>query len=77
MSISVVSLSQRVRWLRKQRGFTLAQVAERSGISLSHLSDIERGRTMPSLETLEDIASVFGLTIGEALVDVQIRSDDD
>ena len=68
------TLYGRLRMLRTRAGFTLAQVSARAGITLSFLSDIERGRTQPSLDTLERIADVYGLTIGELLVNVRIVS---
>lgn len=45
---------------RLVRGYTLAELAEKAGTSASYLSDIERGRTLPSLEKLHDIAEAFG-----------------
>ena len=70
------TLPVRLRMLRKQCHKTLAEVASEAGISLSFLSDLERGRTMPSLETLEAIAEVFNLTVGEILVNVRIRPEE-
>lgn len=70
--MAVTSLSQRLRWLRRQSGLTLAQVAARAFISVSHLSDMERGAVLPSLPVLERIAHVYGLSIGECLVNVSL-----
>ena len=71
------TLPTRLRWLRKQKGMTLAELGGWCGASVSFLSDLERGRTMPSLEMLEAIAEVYGLTVGEALVNVRIRPEED
>lgn len=68
-------LGDRVRWLRKQAHLTLAEVGQRTGLTVSFLSDIERGRTVPSLASMERIARAYGLTIGESLVDVEIEPD--
>ena len=54
-------------WLRAERldtGLTLADVAEYVGIDKSHLSLIERGQRMPSVEVLERIADALGYEIG-------------
>lgn len=69
----MIRLHQRLRSLRKQHHRTLMDVASQAGISVSYLSDVERGRTLPSLEVLEQIALGYGLSIGELLVDVSIR----
>ena len=71
------TLGLRLRMLRRRAGLTLEDVSSRAGISLSFLSDLERGRTLPSLETLEAIAEVYSLSVGEALVNVRIRPEVD
>lgn len=58
-----VTLGTRIRQLRKANGWTLADVAARTGLSVSFLSDIERGRTDPSLNTLDKIAAAHGLRV--------------
>lgn len=46
--------------LRKQRGFTLSELAERTGISKSYLSNIERNlKQNPSIHVMEKISSVL------------------
>jgi transcriptional regulator with XRE-family HTH domain len=55
--------AETLRELRKDAGLTLAQVAERAGISVSYLSDVERGRRAnpdAMLATLNKIAAVYG-----------------
>lgn len=71
----IESIGKRLRALRQRAGFTLADVASRAGISVSYLSDMERERTIPALDTLEAIAEVYGLTVGEALVNVRVRPE--
>ncbi len=61
------ALGARLRQLRKANGWTLADVAARTGLSVSFLSDIERGRTSPSLDTLEKLAGVYGLPMSQVL----------
>lgn len=42
---------------------TLAQAAAKIGISMSYLSDLERGRTEPSLEVMRRLAEFYGLEV--------------
>jgi transcriptional regulator with XRE-family HTH domain len=73
----------RVRSLRKSKGFTLEQLASISGVSRSMLSQIERGAANPTLGVAFRIAQAFGMSLGD-LVDVPVgggridvvRSDD-
>lgn len=60
---------QRVRNLRRQRGWTLEQLAAVSGVSRSMLSQIERGAANPTLAVAYRIARAFGMRLGE-LVDL-------
>lgn len=67
-TITPETLNQELRALRLACGFTLNDVCERSGLSVSYLSDIERGRTMPSMKTLGKLAAAFGATVAITFV---------
>ena len=49
--------------LRKGNDYTLAELAEKTGLSLSYISDIEHARAIPTLDTLDKILQAYGLTI--------------
>jgi len=53
-------LNERVRLLRKERGLSLRQLAEATGLSAALLSQVERGTTDPSLSTVRKLAVVLG-----------------
>ena len=53
-------LGRQVRSARTQNGWTLKELSEASGVSVSQLSSIERGAHMPSLESLVGIAGALG-----------------
>lgn len=59
---------QRVRDTRRQKGWTLDQLASLSGVSRSMLSQIERGGANPTLGVAFRIAQAFGMSLGD-LVD--------
>jgi transcriptional regulator with XRE-family HTH domain len=50
----------KVRMLRQQQGMTLQQLVEKSGIALSFLHDIERGKKRPSFEKVNALAAALG-----------------
>lgn len=54
-----IELGKCIRLARNQRGWTLKDLSESSGISVSQLSSIERGSHTPSLESLLDIATAL------------------
>lgn len=53
-------LGRQIRIARTQRGWTLRELSERSTVSVSQLSSVERGAHLPSMESLLLIASALG-----------------
>lgn len=60
-------LGVRFRQLRLERGLTQAEVSKRSGIHRPNIARVERGRHVPSLETLRRLADAIGVTPSELL----------
>jgi transcriptional regulator with XRE-family HTH domain len=58
-----VRFGGRVRQLRKQKGWTQVEIAERFGMDRSYLADLERGKRNVSLLNVELLAKGFGLSI--------------
>jgi transcriptional regulator with XRE-family HTH domain len=57
----------RVKALREAMGFSLRDLAERSGVSAPMLSQVERGETSPTLAVAEKIAAGLELTLSQLL----------
>ena len=62
---SVRAVGPRLRALRRQRGATLAQLSEATGISVSTLSRLESGQRRPTLELLLLLARAHQLPLDE------------
>jgi transcriptional regulator with XRE-family HTH domain len=58
-------LGSRLRALRADRDETLAQTAERAGVSPQYLSEIERGRKEPSSEMIAALAGALDTTLAD------------
>lgn len=56
------SLGRAMRGVRKRAGLTLAEVASRGGVTQAFLSQVENGRSMPSLLTLHRVADALGVS---------------
>ena len=56
-------LAQRIRGEREARGWSLAGLAERAGVSKAMLSKVERAEASPTAATLSRIATAYGLTM--------------
>lgn len=65
--LDLTEVGRRVRHLRRRQGQTLVQVADRASLSHSYISQVERGVTRPSMESLHRIALALG-TSAQALL---------
>ena len=63
MPDTLLELGKRIRKERQQRQWTLEQFSEKTGLSKSFLSQIERGNTEPSITSLKKIAAQFGYSV--------------
>lgn len=63
MPDTLLELGKRVRKERQRRQWTLEQFSEKTGLSKSFLSQIERGNTEPSITSLKKIAAQFGYSV--------------
>jgi len=67
-----MELGEKLKGIRKNlRNYTLQKVFEETGISVSFLSDMERGKTKPSIETLQKLANFYQVNLSDLLEDSQ------
>lgn len=64
-----MELGERIRLRRKELGLSLRELAERVGLTASFLSQIERDRTSPSLESLRKISDALEVPIFHFLLE--------
>lgn len=58
-------IGSRINKLRKDRNMTLLELSEYTGLSTGHLSQIERGKTVPNIEHLISIAENLNTSISD------------
>jgi XRE family transcriptional regulator, fatty acid utilization regulator len=61
----LVTFGQRLRYLRRARGFTLGELGERVGKAPSVLSLLENGKREPKLSLLEELATALSVPVSE------------
>lgn len=61
----LVRMGDRIRKLRKKRGWTQAEMAERVGIDRSFLADVERGKRNVSILNLFLIAKGLKVSLSQ------------
>ena len=62
-------IGQRIRRLRKERGFSLETLALKCDMNAAFLGRIERGLRCPTVYTLKRISSGLGVELVELLID--------
>ena len=61
----MIDLPHRLRALRRQQTLSLEQLAQRTGLTKSYLSKLERGLSEPSISTVLRLAEAYGLGVSE------------
>jgi transcriptional regulator with XRE-family HTH domain len=56
-----LELGRRVKQLRLQKGMTLKEIESKVGVSATHVSEVERGKTSPTVGALCKIAAALGV----------------
>lgn len=62
-----MAAGERIRKLRRAKGWRQIDLAEQSGVHEVHISDLERGTREPGLRTLSKIARALGTSLSELL----------
>src|ERR1700722_3573663 len=70
-----VRLAERLKLEREARGWSLADLAERSGVSRGAISKIERGESSPTAGLLVRLADAFDLTLAGLLARAEGEAD--
>ena len=58
-----LQIASKIRKLRKEKSWTVEELAEKAGLSKSSLNYIERGISDPKLSSLFNISKALGLSI--------------
>lgn len=65
MTDILLVLGNNIRKIRKEFGWTQADLAEKSGISVPFMTQIELGRKSASLEVVQNIANALNISYGQ------------
>ena len=59
-----MTLSTHIKQKRKQHGLTQVELAERAGVGLRFVRDLEQGKKTLRMDTVNDVLVLFGETLG-------------
>lgn len=57
-----MKLHEKIRFLRKERGMSQEELAEKAEINISYLSRLENGHNEPSVEVFKRLVDAFGVS---------------
>lgn len=63
LSEDAIDVGRQLRRIRRDKGYSIRALAERSGLNVNTLSMIENGKSSPSVSTLQQLAKALGVTI--------------
>lgn len=75
MVIDYYSLGKRIAAIRKKRNLTQEKLAEMTDLANNYISNIETGRSIPSLETIIKLCESLDVTPDEMLVGTSVRQE--
>lgn len=58
-------IGNRIRIIRNDKGLSIEQSAEKADVNTTHLGRIERGKTIPRLDSIEKIVNALEITFEE------------
>jgi transcriptional regulator with XRE-family HTH domain len=76
-----MTLGDKIKDVRKKRGFSQGELAEKVGISAVHMNRLEKGKFQPSIQVISKIAEVLEVSVdyllneeSEALPEIKIKN---
>jgi transcriptional regulator with XRE-family HTH domain len=68
-----MNLGKKLRRMRQARGLTAVELAKRARVTTGFLSQLEHSQTVPSLQTLQRIAAVLGVSLTYFLLEETLQ----
>ena len=65
-----MTLSEYIKQKRKINGLTQVELAERAGVGLRFVRDIEQGKQTLRIDKVNDVLALFGESLGPVKIDM-------
>lgn len=65
-----MTLSEHIKQKRKINGLTQVELAERAGVGLRFVRDIEQGKQTLRIDKVNDVLALFGESLGPVKIDM-------
>lgn len=70
------NIGRKIREIRRTKGLTTSELADRSGFTSGYISQVERGLTNPSVGALYRICDTLGISVGDLFLNGVEQSPD-
>ncbi|PZX56772.1 helix-turn-helix domain-containing protein [Algoriphagus chordae] len=70
-----IQIGNKLKAIRKENGWKLGELAEKSGMSMAMISKIENGRVIPTLPSLIQLIQTLNLNISDFFSDLKSEND--
>jgi transcriptional regulator with XRE-family HTH domain len=67
MKVNKLNIGRKIKYIRKNKGFSQKELAQKSGVSQAYISAIENNVKNISLKTLKEICKGLGISVSEIL----------
>lgn len=64
---NIYIVDSKIKQARKRKGLTLVQVAQKSSINKNKIGEIENFQRQPTMEDLQILASIYGVTVDDIM----------
>ena len=71
-----MDIGSKLKALREEKGFTIKKLAEKSGCTTSMISQIEHGKSEPSISMLKKLANALNVNIVDFFIDSNSLNED-
>ncbi|SET46519.1 Helix-turn-helix domain-containing protein [Natronincola peptidivorans] len=58
-----MTIGERIRKMRKEKGYSIMDIKEQTGLSKSTISEVENDKSNPTADTLQKIAKALDVTV--------------
>lgn len=73
--MELIAIGNRIRSIREERGMTQEQLSLASGLSIKHISAMERGIKNSRISTILSVSEALGVTPNDLLLEASLDSD--
>lgn len=69
-------IGDRIRIIRNNKGMSIEELADKANVNTTHLGRIERGETIPKIDSIEKLVNALDITFEDLFRHIQPMKED-